>query len=71
VNGAEVPLLRVNFAFRGVQVGPGVNTIEITYSSPWLRTGLLVSLASLVTLILALWLFSRFGTSRRGSAVAS
>ncbi len=68
VNGKAVPLLRTNFAFRGVQLEAGPNVVEITYSSPWLRTGLLVSLLSLVVLALVLWLYNRFGAGRKPAA---
>jgi hypothetical protein len=41
VNGAEVPILRVNHAIRGVLVGPGASTIRFVY----LPAGFFVGLA--------------------------
>jgi hypothetical protein len=56
VDGVKTPLLRTNFAFRGVQVGPGHHEIEVSYSSPWQRKGLLVSgLSAFCLLLLALF----------------
>lgn len=52
VDGKPAPLLRTNFAFRGVMLEPGAHTVVVKYSSPWIRTGLLVSAASFVVLIL-------------------
>jgi hypothetical protein len=52
VDGVSAPLLRVNFAFRGVQLPPGRHTVEISYHSPWIRTGMLVSGATMVCLVL-------------------
>lgn len=64
VDGVETPLLRTNFAFRGVMLKPGAHEVEMYYSSPWLRKGLMVSGASLAVLILllALGAFSRPGS---------
>jgi len=66
VDGRDVPVLRANFAFRGVQLEAGSHEIEFHYSSPWLRTGLLVSLASAVALALLCFGWARFG-QRRGA----
>ena len=52
VDGQDSPLLRTDFAFRGVLLKPGKHEVEFEYHSPWIRTGLLVSLASLVGLLL-------------------
>src|SRR5690606_13505363 len=51
VNGGDAPLLRANYAFRGVMLEPGHDTIELHYRSPWLRRGLLVSGFSALCLV--------------------
>lgn len=48
VNGKDVPLERVNTLFMGIPLEPGTYTIELTYQTPGLRAGLLVSAATLV-----------------------
>lgn len=57
VDGIEASLLRTDFAFRGVLLKPGRHEVELYYSSPWIRTGLLVSGLSLALLLLFLWGF--------------
>jgi hypothetical protein len=52
VDGVPAPLLRANFAFRGVMLEPGKHEVEIHYVSPWLRRGWLVSGACLVLVVL-------------------
>ena len=52
VDGNDAPLLRTDFAFRGVLLKAGRHVVEFHYHSPWIRTGLLVSLASLAGLLL-------------------
>lgn len=47
VNGEEVPLQQVNKLFMGIVLQPGAYTIELTYQTPGLRTGLLISAATL------------------------
>ena len=63
VDGMETPLLRTNFTFRGILLKPGHHEVTLEYHSPWIRAGLLVSLASLLGLILFAWL-TVFGRSR-------
>jgi hypothetical protein len=72
VDGVEAPLLRTNFAFRGVLLKPGRHEVELEYHSPWLRTGLLVSGLSALCLILVAWIVgrTRFGRRLLGSSGA-
>jgi hypothetical protein len=43
VDGRPAPLLRANFAFRGIQVPAGNHTVSLVYRSPWLAKGWAVS----------------------------
>lgn len=47
VNGEEVPLQRVNTLFMGILLEPGSYTVELTYQTPGLRAGMLISSATL------------------------
>jgi hypothetical protein len=68
VDGVKAPLLRVNFAFRGVLLEPGKHEVQLSYSSPWIRKGLLVSAASLICLLVFAWAAIRvLRTSRRST----
>lgn len=51
VNGAEVPILPANYAFRAVAVEPGSNRIEMRYWPPGLTAGLSATAASAAALI--------------------
>lgn len=44
-------LLRVDFAFKGVVLGPGEHRVEFVFESPTLRAGLALSAAALVVLV--------------------
>jgi hypothetical protein len=48
VNGLAAPVLRVNYNQRAVRVGPGSSTLRMTYRSPGLVPGALVSTLSLL-----------------------
>jgi hypothetical protein len=52
LDGAPVPLHRVNLMFRGVIVSEGLHEIELTYSPPRLRASLWAALGSGVLLCL-------------------
>jgi hypothetical protein len=54
VDGTEATIYRTNYAFRSVYLGPGRHSVVMSYTSPGLRTGLLVSLAAAL-FIAALW----------------
>lgn len=69
VDGKPAESLRVNFAFRGVKVGPGKHTVEYHYRSAWIRKGLLVTGASLLLLLGGLFLYSRLPASKQADAV--
>jgi hypothetical protein len=54
LDGAAVPLLRANLAFRAVAAPPGRHAVELVYRPPAFWVGLLVSAASLLlALVLA------------------
>ncbi|MGQ9828876.1 MAG: YfhO family protein [Roseiflexus sp.] len=50
VNGAPAPILRVNYALRGVWLPPGSHTVEFVYRPRPFLIGGLISLATLVVL---------------------
>jgi hypothetical protein len=54
MDGAEVPLLRANYAFRAVKVGPGSHSVRMEYVPLYFRIGLIFSAAGagLVALLL-------------------
>jgi hypothetical protein len=55
VDGRQVPVLRADYALRGVAVEPGAHAIRFTYSSGMFRLGLLISgLAAVMAAVLAL-----------------
>jgi hypothetical protein len=59
VDGRDVPIHRVDYLLRGVQVGPGEHTIVMTYQ-PWSwRIGWIVSLTCALLLLGALWKSAR------------
>jgi hypothetical protein len=71
VDGRDVPVLRANFAFRGIVLEPGSHEIEFVYRSPWLRTGFLVSLLSAISLVVLCVVYARIHKKRAaGSAIA-
>lgn len=52
VDGKPAPLLRADYAFRGVKLEPGTHTVEFAYHSPWIALGLEVAALSAVLLAL-------------------
>jgi hypothetical protein len=60
VDGKEVPLLRADYAFRGVALAPGKHVVEMRFSSRPTAIGLSLSTLGLLGLAaLALWLALR------------
>ena len=57
VDGRQEEILRANYAFRAIPVGPGSHRVEIVYESLSFKVGLALSLAT-VFLILIFWLIS-------------
>jgi hypothetical protein len=58
VDGKSVPIHRVDYLLRGVQVGAGRHRVEFSYEPAAWRTGLIVSVLALVALLgllLATW----------------
>jgi hypothetical protein len=52
VDGTEQPVLRVNYAFRGVVVPAGKHTVAFVYRPPLVLIGLLISGATIVLLVI-------------------
>ncbi len=69
VDGKEVESLRIDFALRGVHLSPGEHDVVYVYRSGWIRTGLLVSAASILGLVL-MGLAFRFFAGRTPGARA-
>lgn len=61
-NGAEVPLLRANYAFCAVPLEAGANVVELTYEPSGVRLGAWCSVLAL--LVLATWLWASHGGAR-------
>ena len=55
VNGREQPLLRANYLFRGVHLGPGEHAVEMRYSSPPMKKALGATLAAALGLLALCW----------------
>lgn len=62
VDGKDAPLLRADYALRGVALTPGSHEVAMTYSSPWIKKGFAVAGASLLLLVA-----STFGLSLAGA----
>lgn len=54
VDGREAPVLMVNAAFRGVAVGQGTHSVEMTYKPASFRLGLAVTAAAALLAVFAL-----------------
>ncbi|MGN0394757.1 MAG: YfhO family protein, partial [Coprococcus sp.] len=52
VDGEEKELLRVNVMYLGVVLDPGKHQIELKYEAPFVKTGLCVTMAGIVILVL-------------------
>ena len=59
VNGVEVTPLKVNAGFMGIPCTAGYNRIEATYRTPWLKEGIVLSVAALISILLILLLSHR------------
>ena len=59
VNGVEVTPLKVNAGFMGIPCTAGHNRIEATYRTPWLKEGIVLSVAALISILLILLLSHR------------
>src|SRR5262249_29011975 len=67
VDGKPAPLLRADYAFRGVALGPGKHVVEMRFSSRPTQIGLALSALGLLVLVggmLLLWRGSSFRSSR-------
>ena len=61
VNDKVVDYEIVNTAFLGFKINKGKNNIEITYNTPWLKEGKLISIISLAIFVILL-LIDKFKT---------
>ena len=57
VDGQSVETFKSSIAYLGVVLSPGPHTIVLTYTSPWLILGAIVTLGGLVSIVFY-WLFS-------------
>ncbi|MCM3088099.1 YfhO family protein [Bhargavaea ginsengi] len=60
VDGESAEIIRVNHAFMGIPVSQGDHEVELAFTTPLFRTGLAISLVTLLILIIA-----RFWKSKR------
>ncbi|WP_432353063.1 YfhO family protein [Sporosarcina sp. A2] len=49
VNDKKVAVLKANYAFTGLPIEPGTNTIELTYRPPYFLPSLVVSLVAIIS----------------------
>lgn len=54
IDNQVVPKEKVNLAFLGTKLTKGYHEITITYQSPWLKTGIIISLIGLILLIITI-----------------
>lgn len=60
VDGEEVEIIRTNIMYMGIPVSNGEHKIELTYSTPYLRIGIIVSVISLLITIIAYILYKYY-----------
>jgi len=65
VDGETQPIVRANYLFRAVALGPGRHLVTFTYAPASFRAGAVISLATLATMALAV-AWSGLGRRRRG-----
>ncbi len=66
VDGVETPVLRADYFFRGVPLGPGRHEVELVFDPLSVGLGRIISLTTLAALLLAagaLWRWPRRGTA--------
>ena len=61
VDDEEVELLRANYAFRAVKLGPGAHTVRMEYVPLYFRIGLIFSAAGIGLVALLISSRRRFG----------
>lgn len=66
VDGIQTPLVRANGCWTGAVIGPGEHRIELSYVTPGLRAGALISALSLIAWILLAALSGKRRRDRRG-----
>jgi hypothetical protein len=69
VDGKSAPIYPTNLVLRGVPVPKGAHIVVLTYTAPWLRVGLAISVIAHVLLVLGLgfWVLgSRRAANSRG-----
>jgi Bacterial membrane protein YfhO len=64
IDGAELPVITVDYLLRGAIVPAGKHRIEMYYTAPWARRGAIISALAL-GLTFALGIFSRRRSTRR------
>lgn len=71
VDGESAEIVRANSAFMAVRVGAGEHTVELTYATPYLKEGGIVSIAALAAIagFTAVWAVLYF--RKRGAAWAA
>jgi len=71
VGGMEVPVVTVNHAFRAIPVPPGTHRVETWYAPTSLRSGAIISAASLLIVLVALFGAAWTVLSGRASGVGT
>ncbi|WP_251639451.1 YfhO family protein [Sporosarcina sp. NCCP-2716] len=64
VNGERIAIEKANYAFTGIRIGPGVNTIELTYYPPYFGISLLLAVITAGLLLVFRLLTRKKGTPR-------
>ncbi|MCI8992675.1 MAG: YfhO family protein [Eubacterium sp.] len=61
VDGKETDILKANYAFMALDLDAGEHEIELRYRTPGLKTGIAVSCAGVVAVVLIVWFRKRKG----------
>lgn len=59
VDGEDADLLQTNIMLSGVLLEPGTHTIELSYCTPYIRQGVLISACAIIVLIFVSILFRK------------
>ena len=65
IDGVPTPTVRVNYLMRGVGIGAGKHTVEMVYEPKSVQTGIIVSVASLILVLVSALVATRFSGGSR------
>jgi hypothetical protein len=54
IDGKETPILQTNYLFRGIPIPAGAHTVSLRYRPPFLAAGLLITGATVLSIVIAM-----------------